>query len=452
MDIKLNLSVLDFFVFILCTFLTYVFVFWGNKKKAKNEDHFLDLLLMGRKLTLPLFTATLVATWYGGIFGVSKIAFESGLYNFYTQGLFWYLTYLIFAVFLAQRIRKTEAATLPELVGMKFGKKAEKIAAVFNIINLLPIAYIISIGLFINLLFPINYPLAMLIGLIFVVGYSLNGGFRSVVYSDLFQFAIMTTAVILVLIVSTISFGIAPLESLPANYYSFTGKSTLLETLSWGLIAFGTLVDPNFYQRCFAANSTQTAKKGIYLATVIWIIFDLSLTFGAMYAKALMPQADAKWGYILYAVDILPAGLKGFFLAGICATILSTLDSYLFLAGTTLSYDLQKNQKLKQKYGIIIIAMISFLMALVFDGNIKSVWKTLGGLSTSALLAPMLWSYFARVKVPSNQFITAMIAGASFCTLWNIYNLIYQSHLDGIYIGIIASVTVLLIPKRLFIS
>ena len=47
---------------------------------------------MGRKLTLPLFIATLVATWYGGIFGVAQIAFENGIYNFVTQGFFWYIS------------------------------------------------------------------------------------------------------------------------------------------------------------------------------------------------------------------------------------------------------------------------------------------------------------------------------------------------------------------------
>jgi len=46
-----------------------------------------------------LFVGTLVATWYGGIFGVTFIAFEKGLYNFLTQGVFWYIAYLIFACF-----------------------------------------------------------------------------------------------------------------------------------------------------------------------------------------------------------------------------------------------------------------------------------------------------------------------------------------------------------------
>ena len=42
-------------------------------KQNKNAPSSLDYLLMGRQLTLPLFVATMVATWYGGIFAVNEI-------------------------------------------------------------------------------------------------------------------------------------------------------------------------------------------------------------------------------------------------------------------------------------------------------------------------------------------------------------------------------------------
>ncbi len=452
MDIDLQLSSIDIFIFILITFLTYIFVLWGNlRKKNNNTDSFIDTLLMGRRLTLPMFTVTLVATWYGGIFGVAKIAFESGLYNFFTQGFFWYLTYIIFAFFIADKIRTTDAITLPDLVGINFGQSAKKIAAVFNILNLLPIAYIISIGLFINILFPLGQNLAMFLGLLFVLGYSLFGGFRSVVYSDLFQFIIMTSAVFIVCFLSIWEFGLDELTKLPDSYFSFTGNSSLLETFSWGLIALGTLVDPNFYQRCFAAKSPKTARAGILLATLIWVIFDLSLTFGAMYARAHMPELNSQGGYIIYSTEILPVGLKGFFLAGICATILSTLDSYLFLAGTTLSYDLfQSNHKiLHQRIGMIIIAILSYLLALFFDGDIKKVWKTIGGLSTSALLIPMLWSYISHKKMNHRTFIISMCVGALSCVLWNICQANIPLKLDGIYVGIICSFMSIVLHKKI---
>src|SRR5690606_2010138 len=142
-----KLATLDWIVFAVILLITVLAVVFGHRKKLNtdtDESNLLEILLMGRKLTLPLFVATLVATWYGGIFGVTQFAFEKGIYNFLTQGVFWYITYLIFAFFLVDRIRQYEAVTLPELVGKMYGRRSAKLSAVFNFLNVLPLAYIIS--------------------------------------------------------------------------------------------------------------------------------------------------------------------------------------------------------------------------------------------------------------------------------------------------------------------
>jgi SSS family solute:Na+ symporter len=440
------LSPLDYIVFIAIILITLGFVFYGNRKKDvfKNEsDQFLDLMLMGRRLTLPMFTATLVATWYGGIFGVAQIAFEHGIFNFVTQGVFWYITYFIFAFFIIKRISKYEAMTLPDLIGQMFGPKSGKLSAVFNVLNLIPIAYTISIGLLIQLVFNIPLQIGIIIGVLFVLSYSLIGGFRAVVFSDIFQFFIMIFSVLLVFILSYSTYGTGVLSSLPDTYFQPLSTFSLSETLVWGFIALGTLVDPNFYQRCFAATDFKTAKKGILVSTFIWILFDLSLTFGAIYAKAIIPEADSSNGYFYYALQLLPNGLKGFFLAGICATILSTLDSYIFLAGSTLAYDLVP-KRLKGKVsihhlGIVSVSILSVLLSYVFDGNIKNVWKTLGSISSSALLVPVVFGYIFPKRIQDNGFIFASILGAIGTMYWRLSGLKYDLNIDEIYFGMSCS-------------
>ena len=105
------LSVLDWTVFIAVLFITFASIFYGQK--IKKTSGVLETLLMGRKLTLPLFTATLVATWYGGIFGVTKIAFNQGIYNFVTQGAFWYIAYIVFALFMVDKILQSSHSSKP---------------------------------------------------------------------------------------------------------------------------------------------------------------------------------------------------------------------------------------------------------------------------------------------------------------------------------------------------
>ncbi len=439
------LSTLDYVVFALIMVMTIAFVLWGNYRKNKQDikDKFLDHMLMGRQLTLPMFIATLVATWYGGIFGVSQIAFDNGIFNFVSQGIFWYLTYIIFALFIVSKISRFKALTLPDLIGQMFGPKSEKLSAIFNILNLVPIVYTISLGLLLKMIFGISLPIGIILGVSFVLCYSFIGGFRSVVYSDIFQFFIMVSSVIVVYLLSYFTYGTAIFDTLPASYFEPMGTFTFLETLSWGLIALSTLVDPNFYQRCFAAKDFKIAKKGILISTIVWIIFDLCLTFGAIYARAVIPEANSEFGYFLYALQLLPEGLRGFFLAGICATILSTLDSYIFLAGSTISYDLVP-KKFKasikaQSLGILSVAIFAIILSLIFDGNIKKVWKTLGSISSSALLIPVVFGYISKRKISDNVFLVAASSGAIATILWRLSGFKEYYQLDEIYIGMLSS-------------
>ncbi len=432
--------------------MTLLSVIYGQylKKAGSQKESMLDLLIMGRQLSLPMFVATLVATWYGGIFGVTEIAFNQGVYNFITQGLFWYISYIIFALFLINKITPFKAVTLPDLIEKMFGPKSAKLTAVFNFFNVLPIAYTISVGIFLQLIFGGELLTNMVIGTGLVVAYSSWGGLRAVIFSDLIQFFIMCIGVAVILFTSIFEFGGLDFlkGTLPKSYFSATGTNTIFQTFVWGFIALSTLVDPNFYQRCFAAKSKSTAKNGILISTFIWFLFDICTTFGAMYAKALIPEAESSHAYLTYAMQILPDGLRGLVLAGILATILSTLDSYLFLAGTTLAYDLApakyKGRPILHHLGVIIVAVISIIMALIFDGNIKTVWKTLGSYSASCLLLPVLFGYTFPRRIKDHQFFATCLLGVVTTTFWRLSNRTgVIADIDELYIGLLTTLLTL---------
>tara|TARA_B100001248_G_scaffold262733_1_gene261897 strand:+ start:17556 stop:18929 length:1374 start_codon:yes stop_codon:yes gene_type:complete len=436
-DIYAKLELLDILIFGLCLLISIAVAFVAYYQANKAEDSLVYYLLMGRQLSLPFFVATLVATWYGGIFGVTAIAFESGIYNFITQGVFWYFTYLIMAFFFVNKIKAIDAMTLPELVEKQFGKSAAKVAAIFNLFNVIPIAYTISIGLFLQMLFGGDLNVWMILGLGIVLIYTSASGFRSVIYTDLWQFALMFSAVVIVLIISIQDFGgISYLKSsLPASHFQVQGQHSIWEMLAWGFIALSTLVDPNFYQRIFAAKNPRVAKRGIIISTGIWLIFDLCTTFGAMYARASMPNADAKNAYMLYAFDLLPVGLKGFFLAGIFATILSTLDSYLFVAGNTLTYDLlyQKQKRTNvHRLGLFFIAIISIILSNVFEGNIRMVWKTLGSYSAGSLLVVIVYAFYFPKRLKEKDFLMTVLSAALMMSLCRLL----LPGIESLYVGL----------------
>ncbi len=446
----MELNTFDLSVFIFLTFLTIAAVFYGNKKTTPDgPETLIDYLLMGRQLTLPLFLMTLVATWYGGILGVTQIAYEKGIYNFITQGFFWYVTYIIFAFFLVNRIRRYEALTLPDLVGKMFGKKARILAAIFNLFNVIPIAYTISLGILIQSFFSISFFYSMLIGLGVVSTYCMLGGFRAVVFSDVVQFFIMCLSVLLVLIFSYTQYGGLDFlkGALPSTHFELTGGNSLGQTFVWGFIALSTLVDPNFYQRCFAAKNSQVAKKGILLATFVWFLFDICTTLGGMYARAVMPEVNSNQAYIHYSFSVLPNGLKGFFLAGLVATIVSTIDSYIFVASNTLSFDFFPRKRFSKKFhhiGVLFVGIITLLMGTIFDGNIKNVWKTIGSYSASCLLFPVILGHIIPGKISDNEFSLMVLIGVITTTCWKLTT---PLPLDELYVGVLSTMLSLIFIK-----
>ena len=115
--------------------------------------------------------------------------------------------------------------------------------------------------------------LMMGLGILVVILYSLWGGLRAVVFSDLVQFFVMCLSVALILFFSIGNYGGLDflLKNLPSDHFSLTGGESFGVTLVWGFIALSTLVDPNFYQRCFATASPKVAKKGILVSTCVWV-------------------------------------------------------------------------------------------------------------------------------------------------------------------------------------
>lgn len=451
------LNVYDWIVFFAVLIATLASVVWGQRLKTNLSESeqmsTVELLLMGRRLTLPIFVATLVATWYGGIFGVTALTFEKGIYNLLTQGVFWYGSYLIFAFFLVKKIRNYDVMTIPEMAGKIFGPKAERITATLNFLNLLPLAYTISLGLFLQAMFGGSLFVNTCAGVVLVTLWSLWGGFRAVVFSDIVQFFFMILAVVLIVIFAWAQMGspLVLMEQLPLTHLDWSGGESFSNILVWGFIALSTLVDPNFYQRVLAADSEKTAKRGIIISTVIWFIFDCCTTLGALYARVALPDADPQNAYLQFSIQLVPHGVRGLILAGILAIILSTLDSYLFNAATCVSYDFFK---LKTRFkvwhhhiALVAVSIISVLIGVHFEGNVVEVWKTMGSLSAACLLFPILVGQWRPGMITEKQFCWAVSFGCIGIVSWRLLNKYYTiSTLDEFYIGLLMT-TVPLLPS-----
>ncbi len=397
-QVLIHLESLDLFV-ILGYFLATLAMGAVLGRQVREAEEF---LLAGRRLTLPLFVGSLVATWYGGLLGVGEISYKDGLVNWLTQGGFWYLTYLLFALALARRLNRSGHTTLPDQMGALHGPSARLLATGLNFLNVVPVAYLLSLGLMIRLVTGWPLWLAVVVGAVTAGLYSLLGGFKAVVYTDMLQFGLMCLAVALIIFyaVGTLGGGAYLEARLPATHLQVAGDYSAQELAVWALIALSTLVDPNFYHRCYAAGSPAVARNGIILAVGFWMLFDVCTTFGGLYARAALPDVDPRMAYPMLADTLLPAGAKGIFVTGVLATIMSTVDSYCLVGAMGLSHDLirrtlgrgrgEGDTVLHTRAGVVLTGGLAMVLALAFPGSIKSIWKTMGSLSTSAVLLPMV--------------------------------------------------------------
>ena len=185
----------------------------------------------------------------------------------------------------------------------------------------------------------------------------------------------MFAGFIIILVVSLFSFGGYDFlaNNLPASHLSITGGTSPAFILVWFLIALWTFADPGFHQRSYAAKSGHVARNGILISIIFFALFDFLTTSTGLYAKAVLPNlSQPMMAYPLFAEKILGPGLKGIFYAAMFATIISTLNSFLFLSATTIGRDfifrLKKdtNEDKIKSYtvvGIIISGLISILIA-----------------------------------------------------------------------------------------
>ena len=251
-----------------------------------------DYIVAGRRLTLPAFTATLVSTWYGGILGVGEYTWRHGVSNWLVFGVPYYLFAGVFALWLAGRARRSEVLTVPDMLERRYGRPAALVGAFVLFVMTAPAAYVLMLGVMVR--FATGWPLwiGVVLGTALSIGYVFRGGLRAVVMTDMVQFVLMFLGFMVLVPVCVVKFGGMEFlrASVPASHFQWDGGLGAQAVLVWYVIAMATLVEPAFYQRCYAAQTESVARRGIGLAIVFWVLFDLMTTTAGLYARALLPD------------------------------------------------------------------------------------------------------------------------------------------------------------------
>lgn len=422
----------------LVAYLVLLLVLGFLKHSHKGESA-VEHILGGRSLTAPAFVASLVSTWYGGILGVGEYSYSYGISNWLVFGVPYYVAAFLFALFLSKPARQTQLLTIPDRLAEVYDSRTAITGAVIVFLMTVPAAYILMLGVLCEYLLGWPYWVGVIVGTFSSVIYVFTGGFRAVVFTDILQFILMFLGFIVMLVYLVVQYGGIGflIDHVPATHFTWHGGNAPLYIAIWYVIALATLIEPAFYQRVYAAKSVSVARKGIYWSIGFWCFFDFLSTSAGLYAKALLPNLDKPVAsYPALALQVLPVGLLGLFVLSLFATVMSTVDSYVFLSATTFGHDIvgriRKNYSdvTKQtRLGLFLTIIIAVGFALLFRSAVD-IWHLFGSIATPALLVPVVTTFIGKRRMPAHiAFLSILICG----TLSGIWYLSGQFNPDGSY-------------------
>lgn len=441
------------------------------KKANKNTDsYFLGGRTLGPWVTAMSAEASDMSGWL--LMGLPGVAYWCGIadaaWTAIGLALGTYVNWLITSKRLRRYSEKANAITLPEFFSNRFHEKSKiimTVAALFILIffTVYAASCLVTCGKLFSTLFGFDYVPMMIVGAVFVLIYTIIGGFLAESASDFMQAIVMVIALIVIVVTGTVAaggldavvdnaksipgffefFGIAnPVTDANGVQQSLNGQPlfgeagtygvlSVVSCLAWGLGYFGM---PQVLLRFMAIRSEKELKSSRRIATV-WCLISLVIAVfigvigRALYPTALTTSSEAENVFILLATNLLPAVLAGLVMAGILAATISSSDSYLLIAASAFSKNIFQgliHKKASDKQVLVIsritllaITGVAIIIALdeysVIFNIVSFAWAGFGATFGPLMMMSLFWKRINRWGA-----IAGMIGGGVMVFVWNL--------------------------------
>ncbi len=455
----INFCIIATIVVYLLAMLAIGFVF--SKNNSDSKDFYLGGRKMGPIVTAMSAEASDMSSWL--LMGLPGLAYLTGVANLaWTAiglGIGTWFNWLIVARRLRRYSANINAITVPEFYSKRYHDNSNvlnAIAALVIIVFFIPYTAsgFAACGKLFNSLFGVDYMVAMLISAAVIVGYTIMGGFKAVSTTDLIQSIVMTIALVVV-----VTFGISKAggveavidnaKSLPgylsmkASYDVGTNSSTpysfltIVSTIAWGLGYFGM---PHILLRFMAIKDEKKLVLSRRIAT-IWVFIAMGITIfigmvglGMTKAGELGFLSGSSSETIIVEIaglisrhGVLAAIVAGLILAGILAATMSTADSQMLAAASSVSQNIvqdffkvkisEKKSLLVARLTIVVISLIGVFLARDPNSSVFNIvsfaWAGFGGAFGAVTLCALFWKR-------SNKWgaLAGMIGGGVMVFVW----------------------------------
>lgn len=454
-------------IVILCTIIAYMAMmiwigFAVSDKNKTSSDFYLGGRTLGPFVTAMSAEASDMSGWL--LMGLPAVAMMMGIseasWTAIGLAIGTYINWLIVAKRLRVYSQKIDSFTLPDFFSRRFGdnkKVLTIIAALIIVVFFIPYTAsgFAACGKLFSSLFGMDYVLAMVLSAAVIIIYCTLGGFLAASTTDFIQSIIMTVALLVVLGLGeglingfdSVFANVAGLNGyldLFASHNVATGQAgvysalDVASTLAWGLGYFGM---PHILLRFMAIEDENKLKTSRRVAS-IWVVISMGVAVligvvgYSLMQKGVLPQYTSASNAETIIVDIakflgsfgfVPALTAGIILAGILASTMSTADSQLLAASSSISQNLvqeafgvkitAKKSMWLARISVVVISVIAIFLALdpsssVFD-IVSFAWAGFGAAFGPVILCSLFWKRANKYGA-----IAGMISGGAVVFIW----------------------------------
>jgi sodium/proline symporter len=448
-------------------------LFFSKRSQANSENYFLGGRSLGPWVAAMSAEASDMSGWL--LMGLPGVAYWLGLadaaWTAIGLALGTYVNWLIVSKRLrSYSIVSGNAVTVPDFLSNRFHENKKIILGVSAIFILIfftvyTASCFVTCGKLFSGLFGLSYHSMMFVGAAFVLIYTILGGFLAESASDFMQGVVMILALVCVLLfginyaggldvvldnaknipgyfslntLATPTVNADGVQQVVNNTPVFGGASnysllTILSTLSWGLGYFGV---PQVLLRFMAIRKGSELKQSRRIATV-WVLISLSCAvFIGILGRSVLPidsvlatKSGAENVFAELAKLLFHPVFAGIAMAGILAATISSSDSYLLIAASSVSKNLYEgiikkdasDKKVMRLSRIVIILIALIAIIIAWDENsiifevVSFAWAGFGATFGPVILFSLFWKRITRSGA-----IAGMVSGATTVFIWKL--------------------------------
>lgn len=436
----------------LLAFIIYlvIIVLIGIFASKFSSSGIREYFIAGRKLNKLVVALSAVASGRSswlllGVTGMSYLMGAPAVWAVVGYIISEMLLFLFYATRLRRFSSKYDCITLPDFFSERFQDKSGILrATTTSVIIIFMVSYVssqfIAGGKTLSVSFNINPFLGVLITSGIVLTYTLLGGFLAVSITDLIQALFMLFALLILPIIAIYDRG--GLGQITRELKHFNPDFLNSFSLSAGAllgflgIGLGSPGNPHIIVRYMSIKNPDDLRFSAIIGTIWNVLMAWGALFIGLAGRAFfpdqksIPNSDPENIFPLLAQNLLPPFLYGMIIASIFAAIMSTADSQLLVAASSVIRDIyektikkgktipQRKLVLYSKLCVLVIGTASIAIGVLAEKVVfwlvLFAWGGLGASLGPTSILSIFWKGTTKAGV-----IAGLITGTLTVILWH---------------------------------